>query len=255
MNRTHPLFIVCALSLLGLGACSAPPERTTRAVSSSSALAGADCTSNADCGATEFCAAPEGLCGGGTCTGRGINVLCVGTVQPVCGCDGVTYLNSCYARKGGASLQSEGACVATPAPALLQYADRYDVASPQATGVQTLELHTDGTYAATMADGSTESGSYWLSGAPVLPYAFTATDGSRWWTGQITTYAGGLSITRDGANDTATPEHTVGPSESLCDATGGAWSDDSIDPKTGLFCACPTGKSYVPAQGGCVCVD
>jgi hypothetical protein len=109
MNRTHPLFIVFACSLLG--ACSAPPERSTRAVSSSSALVGADCTSDADCDANEYCATPEGTCGGtGTCTGRGINVLCVGTVQPVCGCDGVTYPNICYAQKAGASLQSDGAC-------------------------------------------------------------------------------------------------------------------------------------------------
>jgi hypothetical protein len=109
VNRTHPLFIAIALSLLG--GCSAPPDGSTRAASSSSALAGADCLSDADCNATEYCATPEGECGGfGTCSGRGINVFCVATVQPVCGCDGVTYSNACYAQKAGASLQSDGAC-------------------------------------------------------------------------------------------------------------------------------------------------
>jgi hypothetical protein len=103
------LFIVLACSLLG--GCSAPPDRGTRAVSSSSALAGADCILDADCDANEYCATPEGVCGGiGTCTGRAINVFCMTLVRPVCGCDGVTYPNACYAQKAGASLLSDGAC-------------------------------------------------------------------------------------------------------------------------------------------------
>jgi hypothetical protein len=111
MNRTHQLFIVIALSILGLGGCSAPPDRTTRVVSSSSALAGADCISDVFCDATEYCALPEGTCGGiGTCTSRGINVFCMTLWQPVCGCDGVTYSNSCNAQKAGVSLLSDGAC-------------------------------------------------------------------------------------------------------------------------------------------------
>jgi hypothetical protein len=111
MKRTHPLFIVFALSLLGLVACSAPPDRTTRVASSSSALAGAACISDADCDATEYCATLEGTCGGiGTCTGRGITMLCMALWQPVCGCDGVTYGNTCYAQKAGASLDYDGAC-------------------------------------------------------------------------------------------------------------------------------------------------
>ena len=109
MNRTHPLFIAYVCSLLG--GCSAPPDRGTPVVSSSSALAGADCTSAADCDATEYCATPEGTCGGtGTCTGRAIGVYCFDMWQPVCGCDGVTYANTCYAQKAGASLLSDGAC-------------------------------------------------------------------------------------------------------------------------------------------------
>ena len=111
MNRTHSLFFVFGLPLLGLAACSAPPERNTRAMSSSSALAGDLCTSNADCDATEYCASPEGQCGGiGTCTGRAVGVFCITLWQPVCGCDGVTYANACYAQKAGMSLDSDGAC-------------------------------------------------------------------------------------------------------------------------------------------------
>jgi len=109
MNRSHSLFTLFALSLLG--GCSAPPDRSTRVVSSASALAGADCTSDADCDTTEYCAAPEGTCGGtGTSTGRGIGTYCMTLWQPVCGCDGVTYANACYAQKAGASLMSDGAC-------------------------------------------------------------------------------------------------------------------------------------------------
>jgi hypothetical protein len=39
-----------------------------------------------------------------------IGVMCVETVSPVCGCDGVTYSNSCYAEKAGVSSYKTGTC-------------------------------------------------------------------------------------------------------------------------------------------------
>ncbi len=69
------------------------------------------CKSNADCGSLQYCSKKEGQCGAqGVCTGRGINLFCIQTYQPVCGCDGNTYSNTCYAAKGGASLAHDGAC-------------------------------------------------------------------------------------------------------------------------------------------------
>jgi hypothetical protein len=40
--------------------------------------------------------------------------------------------------------------------------------------------------------------------------------------------------------------------ESLCEATGGRWTDDDPDPGSGLYCACPTGRFFIPSEGGCV---
>jgi hypothetical protein len=60
-----------------------------------------------------------------------------------------------------------------------------------------------------------------------------------------------LQITIDGATETLTAPWASGD-ESMCDATGGAWSDDDADPKTGLFCGCAAKLSFIPSLGGCV---
>jgi hypothetical protein len=69
------------------------------------------CQTNADCGNLQYCKKADGKCGGsGTCEARGITLFCVQTVDPVCGCDGQTYNNGCYAMKAGASIDHKGAC-------------------------------------------------------------------------------------------------------------------------------------------------
>jgi hypothetical protein len=68
------------------------------------------CSSNADCGALDYCAV-TGQCGGsGTCQPRGINLFCSNLYQPVCGCDGNTYANTCVEHKAGVNTASKGAC-------------------------------------------------------------------------------------------------------------------------------------------------
>src|SRR5262249_51640668 len=58
-----------------------------------------------DCGGLQYCKKPDGKCGGaGTCQSRGVTLFCIQTYDPVCGCDGETYSNGCYAMKGGASI-------------------------------------------------------------------------------------------------------------------------------------------------------
>jgi|SRR5581483_6211487 len=70
------------------------------------------CTSNADCPSLQYCSKAAGNCGGkGTCAARGINLFCSNIYQPVCGCDGNTYGNTCLATKAGASIDHKGACV------------------------------------------------------------------------------------------------------------------------------------------------
>ncbi len=65
------------------------------------------CTSNRDCEAGTYCA--TGSCGGsGSCETQ--PAVCPALLTPVCGCDGTTYQNACYAAMAGVSVASPGAC-------------------------------------------------------------------------------------------------------------------------------------------------
>ena len=79
-----------------------PPEGDT-----CGGLAGLQCSHG------EYCRyEPEASCGAGdqtgTCTPR--PDICFQLVDPVCGCDGETYTNSCFAARVGVSVDHEGAC-------------------------------------------------------------------------------------------------------------------------------------------------
>lgn len=68
-----------------------------------------DCTQNSDCssGAGGGNPGPASWCAGqtcgqpGTCRPRVPSSTCSGTVQTVCGCDGLTYVNECWANAAG----------------------------------------------------------------------------------------------------------------------------------------------------------
>ena len=67
------------------------------------------CESNGDCLPSEYCAGPDGQCDAeGTCEQR--PEACPAVFDPVCGCDGVTYDNSCSANVAGTRVASEGPC-------------------------------------------------------------------------------------------------------------------------------------------------
>ena len=69
-----------------------------------------DCTSAADCPALHGCVRPVGSCAGqGTC--ELIPEACIEIYDPVCGCDDVTYSNSCFATMAGAGVSYFGECV------------------------------------------------------------------------------------------------------------------------------------------------
>lgn len=77
----------------------------------SSAELGGSCTSNISCGLGAYCRFPTGTCGGrGTCALQPGN--CIQIYDPVCGCDGRTYGNSCVAARAGVSVRHAGECKA-----------------------------------------------------------------------------------------------------------------------------------------------
>ncbi len=79
------------------------------------AVAEAQCTDNSACGFLQYCQKNQGDCDGqGVCSVR--PVACPDIWDPVCGCDDITYGNSCEAAYIGINVASEGEC---PAPRCL----------------------------------------------------------------------------------------------------------------------------------------
>jgi hypothetical protein len=66
------------------------------------------CISNADCDDASFCA--KRSCGepAGRCERR--PMFCPPDLDPVCGCDGITYWNECLRRERGLESQMKGEC-------------------------------------------------------------------------------------------------------------------------------------------------
>lgn len=70
-----------------------------------------DCAQDSDCKTRQYCSKQPG-----DCTGRGVCRLiadkgeCPAIYDPVCGCDNITYSNSCEAESSGTNIQYIGAC-------------------------------------------------------------------------------------------------------------------------------------------------
>jgi hypothetical protein len=68
-------------------------------------------TAGATCEADQFCKRDEGACAAdaaGVC--ERLPVTCPSALAPVCGCDGTTYTNSCFADAAGIAVQHDGPC-------------------------------------------------------------------------------------------------------------------------------------------------
>lgn len=65
------------------------------------------CNSNSDCSTKEYCK-KESCDAAGKCTAKG--QLCPEILAPVCGCDGKTYENKCFAALSGINIKHDGKC-------------------------------------------------------------------------------------------------------------------------------------------------
>lgn len=98
----------CEAALAGVnsasqGACAFPPPPPVA------------CVDNSPCAANEYCSKASGDClGQGFCTLR--PGLCLQSVDPVCGCNGITYSNECEAASAGVTVSYPGACTVPPEP-------------------------------------------------------------------------------------------------------------------------------------------
>ncbi len=71
----------------------------------------ADCCKGGVCPADVYCAKAPGNCDGeGVCKTIPQNVGCIDLWDPVCGCDGKTYSNGCFASLAGVNIAHKGAC-------------------------------------------------------------------------------------------------------------------------------------------------
>jgi hypothetical protein len=67
------------------------------------------CIENSDCIFDKYCQKDLGDCdGGGVCSEK--PDFCTLIVDPVCGCDGQTYTNECFAKQSGINVASQGEC-------------------------------------------------------------------------------------------------------------------------------------------------
>ncbi len=160
--------------------------------------------------------------------------------------------SACLGSVLGETASTSSQTLTVPAPFALQFVATYVDPHAPAGAVRSLELHRDGSYAALVTGQPASGVGAFVASAPhQLPLSIDpAMDAG--WSATITAYDGQLRALYDGHPSTLRAAAPVGPVETLCEATGGAWLDDDVDDATGLYCHCRSPNVYIPSAGGCV---
>jgi hypothetical protein len=98
--------IVCGCDGREYGNACEAARAGVSVASSGPCLTPGACTSNDACGAGQYC--ERAYCESGGCRVRPDS--CFTVVDPVCGCDGMTYSNACEAARVGVSVRRRGSC-------------------------------------------------------------------------------------------------------------------------------------------------
>ncbi len=137
---------------------------------------------------------------------------------------------------------SDGDLAARPTPFAAQFTGTYLGSG----ALSRLELRPDGTYSA-VRSGKIDHGTFTAARTKALPLTLRAASGHAW-QGRVTAYDGQLHL----SGEDLTLQRPAASDEDLCDGSGGSWTDDDPDPRTGLYCVCPAAELFIPAAGGCV---